>query len=81
MLARDTGQLTAEDAAAALRIVESYLVRRMIMRLPTNSLGRTMTSLVKDLGEEPPTASAITAALSGPRKRFRRTRTSKTPFW
>ena len=70
MLARDTGQLTAEDAAAALRIVESYLVRRMIMRLPTNSLGRTMTSLVKDLGEEPPTASAITAALSGPRKRF-----------
>lgn len=29
-----------------------------------------MTSLVKDLGEEPPTAAAITAALSGPRKRF-----------
>lgn len=70
MLAQDTGKLTAGDAAAALRIVESYLVRRMIVRLPTNSLGRIMTSLVKDLGEEPPTAPAITAALSGPRKRF-----------
>jgi alkylated DNA nucleotide flippase Atl1 len=70
MLAQDTGKLTAEDAAAALRVVESYLVRRMIVRLPTNSLGRTMTSLVKDLGEQPPTASAITTALSGPRKRF-----------
>ncbi|MGH3674009.1 MAG: GmrSD restriction endonuclease domain-containing protein [Pseudonocardiaceae bacterium] len=70
MLAHDTGHLNAEDAAAALRVVESYLVRRMIVRLPTNSLGRTMTSLVKDLGEEPPTASAITTALSGPRKRF-----------
>lgn len=70
MLAHDAGQLTAPDAAAALRVVESYLVRRMILRLPTNSLGRTMTSLVKDLGAERPTASAITAALSGPRKRF-----------
>ncbi|MGH3925845.1 MAG: GmrSD restriction endonuclease domain-containing protein, partial [Pseudonocardiaceae bacterium] len=70
MLAHDTGHLTAEDAAAALRVVESYLIHRMIVRLPTNSLGRTMTSLVKDLGEEPPTATAIKAALSGPRKRF-----------
>ena len=70
MLAQDTGKLAAKDAAAGLRVVESYLVRRMIVRLPTNSLGRTMTSLVKDLGEQPPTASAITTALSGPRRRF-----------
>ncbi len=70
MLARDTGQLTAEDAAAALRIVESYLVRRMMVRLPTNNINRIMMSLVKDLGEAAPTASAITAALSGPRKGF-----------
>lgn len=70
LLARDRGQLSAEDAAAALRVVESYLVRRMIVGLPTNNLNRIMMSLVKDLGERSPTASAITAVLSAPRKKF-----------
>jgi alkylated DNA nucleotide flippase Atl1 len=70
MLTHDIGGLTAEDAAAALRVVESYLVRRMIVRLPTNNVNRIMMSLVKDLGEVAPTASALTAALSGPRKGF-----------
>lgn len=70
LLNHDAGRLTADDATAALRVVESYLVRRMIVGLPTNNLNRIMMSLVKDLGEESPTASAITAVLSGPRKRF-----------
>ncbi|MGH3904298.1 MAG: GmrSD restriction endonuclease domain-containing protein [Pseudonocardiaceae bacterium] len=70
LLAYDAGQLTADDAAAALRVVESYLVRRMIVGLPTNNLNRIMMALVKDLGEASPTASAITSVLSGPRKRF-----------
>ncbi|MCA1703894.1 MAG: DUF262 domain-containing protein, partial [Actinobacteria bacterium] len=70
LLAREAGQLTATDAAAALRVVESYLVRRMIVGLPTNNLNRIMMSLVKDLGEESPTASAIKTVLSGPRKKF-----------
>jgi alkylated DNA nucleotide flippase Atl1 len=70
LLAHDAGQLTASDAAAALRVVESYLVRRMIVGLPTNNLNRIMMSLVKDLGQACPTASSITAVLSGPRKRF-----------
>lgn len=70
LLACDAGQLTAYDAAAALRVVESYLVRRMIVGLPTNNLNRIMMSLVKDLGEKSPTASVITAVLSGPRKKF-----------
>ncbi|MDQ3276392.1 MAG: DUF262 domain-containing protein [Actinomycetota bacterium] len=70
LLARDAGQLTTEDAAASLRIVESYLVRRMIVGIPTNNLNRIMMSLVKDLGEAAPTASAITTVLSGPRKKF-----------
>ena len=70
LLAHDAGQLTAADAAAALRVVESYLVRRMIVGLPTNNLNRIMMSLVKDLGEAAPTASVITTVLSGPRKKF-----------
>jgi alkylated DNA nucleotide flippase Atl1 len=70
LLAHDAGQLTAPAAAAALRVGESYLVRRMIVGLPTNNVNRIMMSLVKDLGEASPTASAITAVLSGPRKRF-----------
>lgn len=70
LLAHDAGQLTSTDAAAALRIVESYLVRRMIVGLPTNNLNRIMMSLVKDLGEASPTAPAIKTVLSGPRKRF-----------
>jgi alkylated DNA nucleotide flippase Atl1 len=70
LFAHDATQLTADDAAAALRVVESYLVRRMIMGLSSNNLNRIMMSLVKDLGEASPTASAITAVLSSPRKRF-----------
>jgi hypothetical protein len=70
LLAHDAGQLSADGAAAALRVVESYLIRRMIAGLPTNNLNRIMMSLVKELGEQPPDAAAITQVLSGPRKKF-----------
>jgi len=42
----------------------------MIVGLSTSNLNRIMMSLVKDLGEAAPTAAAITAVLSGPRKKF-----------
>jgi alkylated DNA nucleotide flippase Atl1 len=70
LLAYDAGKLTEQEAAAALRVVESYLVRRMIVGIPTNNVNRILMSLVKDLVGAPPTAGAITKVLSGPRKRF-----------
>ncbi len=70
LLAHEAKHLTDDDAAAALRVVASYLVRRMIVRLPGSDVNRVMMSLVKDLGETTPTASAITAVLAGPRKGF-----------
>lgn len=69
-LAYDAEKLTEQEAAGALRVVESYLVRRMIVGIPTNNVNRILMSLVKDLGGEAPTAGAITKVLSGPRKRF-----------
>jgi alkylated DNA nucleotide flippase Atl1 len=70
LLAMEDGQLTGDEAAAALRVIESFLVRRMIAGVPTNNLNRLLTSLVKDLGGELPTAEALTKALSGQRKKF-----------
>ncbi|BCJ52805.1 hypothetical protein Asp14428_42800 [Actinoplanes sp. NBRC 14428] len=70
LLAHHAGRLTAEEAAAALRVVESYLVRRTLVGLSSSNNNRLMMSLVKDLGDQVPSAKAIVRALSGPRKRF-----------
>ncbi|GAA1636753.1 GmrSD restriction endonuclease domain-containing protein [Actinoplanes couchii] len=70
LIAHHAGQLTAGEAAAALRVVESYLVRRTLVGLSSSNNNRLMMSLVKDLGEQVPSAKAIVRALSGPRKRF-----------
>ncbi|WP_433277474.1 GmrSD restriction endonuclease domain-containing protein [Pseudonocardia xinjiangensis] len=66
----DAGRVDAAEAARALRVVESFQVRRMVVGIPTNNLNRILMSLVKELGAEPPTAEAVTRVLSGPRKRF-----------
>jgi hypothetical protein len=70
LLAHHAGELTSVEAAAALRVVESYLVRRMIVGISSANNNRLLMSLVKDLGDHTPTAPAIVRALSGPRKRF-----------
>jgi alkylated DNA nucleotide flippase Atl1 len=70
MLAYDQGDLTAEEAARSLRVVESYLVRRMIAGIATNNTNRVLMSVVKELGGKVPAAPEITRLLSGPRRRF-----------
>lgn len=70
LLAHHAKQLTAGQAAAALRAVESYLIRRMIVGIGSTNSNRVLQSLVKDLGDEAPTAAAIVKALSNPRRRF-----------
>ncbi|MCO1657352.1 GmrSD restriction endonuclease domain-containing protein [Pseudonocardia humida] len=68
--AHEADLVDAEEGARALRVVESFLVRRMLVGIPTNNLNRILMSLVKELGGNAPTAAAITRVLSGPRKRF-----------
>ena len=70
LVARDEGRLDAHEAARALRVVESYLVRRMLVGIASTGANRVLMSLIKDLGEAVPSAEAVTEALSGPRKRF-----------
>ncbi|MBE1489707.1 GmrSD restriction endonuclease domain-containing protein [Plantactinospora soyae] len=70
LLAHEGGRLNSSEAAGALRVVESYLVRRMIAGIASANTNRVLMSLVKDLGEEVPSAKAITRALSGVRKKF-----------
>ncbi|MGW1452539.1 GmrSD restriction endonuclease domain-containing protein [Micromonospora sp. NPDC002411] len=70
LLAHEAGALTSGEAAAALRTVESYLVRRTIAGISSNNNNRLLMSLVKELGDETPSAKSITRVLSSPRKRF-----------
>ncbi|MGN9768428.1 GmrSD restriction endonuclease domain-containing protein [Micromonospora sp. SD12] len=70
LLAHEAGRLSSVEAADALRVVESYLVRRMIAGIASANTNRILMSLVKDLGEQVPSAKAITRALSGVRKKF-----------
>ncbi|GAB3980999.1 DUF262 domain-containing protein [Plantactinospora veratri] len=70
LLAHEAGRLSATEAAGALRVVESYLIRRMIAGIASTNTNRVLMSLVKDLGEQVPSAKAITRALSGVRKKF-----------
>ncbi|HEX5404774.1 MAG TPA: DUF262 domain-containing protein [Pseudonocardiaceae bacterium] len=70
MMAHDAGDLDDGQAARALRVVESFLVRRMIVGVATTNSNRILMTLVKDLGDAVPDAEQITAALSGARKKF-----------
>lgn len=70
LLACESGELTPDEAAVSLRVVESYLVRRTIAGIPTNNNNRVLMSLVKELGSSVPSAAEITRILSGPRRRF-----------
>ncbi|MCK9921878.1 DUF1524 domain-containing protein [Frankia sp. AgPm24] len=70
LIAHAAERMDTDEAIAALRMAESYLVRRMIVG--TSSAGSNIISalLVKELGDATPTADAIRRALSGPRRKF-----------
>jgi alkylated DNA nucleotide flippase Atl1 len=64
----DDKRLEAKQTAQALRVVESYLVRRSLVGFPTNSDSRNLAAVAKDFATELPTPEAITKLLSaGPR--------------
>ncbi|MCD0485985.1 DUF262 domain-containing protein [Streptacidiphilus sp. ASG 303] len=66
----DTDRATAEEAAQALRYVESYLVRRMICQIPTNNLNRIFMEAPRELEEDRSPAEAVRRLLSGRRRRW-----------
>jgi alkylated DNA nucleotide flippase Atl1 len=70
MVAHHAGRLDVHEAARALRVVEGFLVRRMIVGIGTTGTNRILMTLVKELGDAVPTAEEITRVLSGPRKKF-----------
>jgi alkylated DNA nucleotide flippase Atl1 len=66
----DSGRTTAEEAAQALRYVESYLVRRMICQIPTNNLNRIFMDAPRELEADRSPAEAVRRFLSGRRRNW-----------
>ncbi|MFD5765416.1 DUF262 domain-containing protein [Streptomyces sp. NPDC127049] len=66
----DAGVTTPEDAAAALRYVESYLVRRLICQTPTTGVNRIFMDAPKELETDRPAAEAVRRFLSARRRRW-----------
>ncbi|MER7845130.1 DUF262 domain-containing protein [Kitasatospora sp. NPDC096077] len=64
------GRATAEEAAEALRYVESYLVRRMICQVPTNNLNRIFMDAPRELETDRSPAEAVRRLLSGRRRKW-----------
>lgn len=48
----DTGGLSAADFAAAVRLIESYVFRRAICAIPTNSLNKTFATFARALRKD-----------------------------
>ena len=53
----DKGELSESNFIYILNLIESCIVRRVIVGLPTNSLSKIIISLMKDKDEEPSTDS------------------------
>lgn len=66
----DAGRTTPDDAAEALRYVESYLVRRLICQTPTTGLNRIFMEAPTNLESDRPAAEAVRRFLSGRRRRW-----------
>ncbi|MGW1255465.1 GmrSD restriction endonuclease domain-containing protein [Streptomyces sp. NPDC002513] len=66
----DDGKTTPDDAAEALRYVESYLVRRLICQTPTTGLNRIFMEAPKELETDRSAAEAVRRFLSGRRRRW-----------
>ncbi|MEU2085004.1 DUF262 domain-containing protein [Streptomyces albus] len=61
---RACGQLTSTDAARAMSYIESFLVRRMICRVPTNNLNRIFQAVPGQLPADVPVADGLHQLLS-----------------
>ncbi|MFD6889235.1 DUF262 domain-containing protein [Streptomyces sp. NPDC059957] len=61
---RERGELDSSETARALSYVESFLVRRMICRLPTNNLNRIFQAVPGQLPRDMPVADGLHQLLS-----------------
>ncbi|GAA2815973.1 GmrSD restriction endonuclease domain-containing protein [Streptomyces showdoensis] len=61
---RERGELEPSETARALSYVESFLVRRMICRLPTNNLNRIFQAVPGQLPRDLPVADGLHQLLS-----------------
>ncbi|MYS05114.1 DUF262 domain-containing protein, partial [Streptomyces sp. SID6041] len=61
---RERGELTSSEAARAMSYIESFLVRRMICRVPTNNLNRVFQSVPGQLPIDMPVADGLHRLLS-----------------
>ncbi|MBV9025715.1 MAG: DUF262 domain-containing protein [Streptomycetaceae bacterium] len=61
---QERGELDASDTARAMSYIESFLVRRMICRVPTNNLNRIFQSVPAQLPLDVPVADGLQQLLS-----------------
>lgn len=67
----DSGRLSKADFAKIVRLIESYIFRRSVCEIPTNSLNKTFATFTRDLNKEHYLASTQFKFLSLPSyKRF-----------
>lgn len=73
LLELDRGDITEEEAVECLSLVESYLVRRMLVGIPTNNLNRLFTSVLSQVHSRAENLPiAMMKSLSEPRKEWPR---------
>lgn len=65
---RERGAISAANVAAALRLVESFLVRRMIAAVPTNNLNRIFNAAPRELSTSTDLVADLHRYLSGTRR-------------
>ncbi|MGA5566110.1 GmrSD restriction endonuclease domain-containing protein [Streptomyces platensis] len=61
---RERGELDSSETARALSYIESFLVRRMICRVPTNNLNRVFQAVPGQLPRDVPVADGLHQLLS-----------------
>ena len=67
---REAGRATTEQIARAAHLLESYLIRRLLIGRATAPLNRTMASSVNEINKELPVDQALHEYLSTGRKYF-----------
>jgi alkylated DNA nucleotide flippase Atl1 len=67
---REQGVISGDDLANALRYVESFLVRRMLVGKATQGLNRMFAEMLGQMQSELPFADSIHLFLSGPRRHW-----------
>lgn len=70
LLSYDAGEMSPQETSDSLRVVESYLVRQLIVGTGRAGSNVLLADLIKSLGDETPYAARIIEILTGQRRRF-----------